>query len=159
MNLTAYNADGNLDRMDRVLYGDWVIDDYMVASTQDLVTIRFADVLLMGAELKEDASLINRVRARAGLAPIEAYSPTALQNERRWELAFEGLRYYDLLRWGIAGQALNAQNGTAVLDRNLPSTINLGDQAAKITATGGFMPIPVAEINLAEGQLTQTPGW
>lgn len=55
----------------------------------DLVLIRFADVLLMQSELKEDVSGINRVRARAGLAPIGAYSLTALQNERRWELALK----------------------------------------------------------------------
>jgi hypothetical protein len=158
INLTAYNSSRELDRMDRVLYGDWISNDYMLSSTQDLVTMRFADVLLMAAELKNDAAPLNKVRARAGLEEVE-YSLTALQNERRWELAFEGLRYYDLLRWGIAGEALAAQNGVSVLNSNIPATMELGDQAAKITATGGFMPIPVAEIELAKGQLVQTPGW
>ena len=40
-------------------------------SIHDLVLIRFADVLLMQSELKEDVSGINRVRSRAGLEPIE----------------------------------------------------------------------------------------
>jgi len=159
INLTARNAAGDIDLMDRVLYGDWVINDYMLYSTQDLVTMRFADVLLMAAELKEDAAPLNRVRTRAGLTPIAAYSTEALRNERRWELAFEGLRYYDLLRWGIAGAALDRQNGVEVLNANLPAKMELGDQTAKIAATGGFMPVPVAEIDLSMGVLVQTPGW
>ena len=51
-------------------------------SIHDLVLIRFADVLLMQSELKEDVSGINRVRSRAGLEPIGTYSLAALQNER-----------------------------------------------------------------------------
>ena len=159
ISLYAIDADGKVDLMDRVIYGDYVSNDYMLSSTQDLVTMRFADVLLMGAELKEDASLLNRVRARAKLEPVTAYSLTALQNERRWELAFEGLRYYDLLRWGIAGGALAGQNGVSVRNRNIEETMDLGDQAGRLSATGGFMPIPTEEISLSNGVLVQTPGW
>ena len=64
----------------------------------DLIHIRFADVLLMQSELKEDATGLNRVRARSNLAPI-AYSLEAIKNERRWEFAFESIRWWDLLRW------------------------------------------------------------
>lgn len=140
------------------LFGDAVNDDYQINNTQDLVLIRFADVLLMAAELKEDAAPLNRVRTRAGLGSV-AYSETALRNERRYELAFEGQRYFDLLRWGIAGQALNAQNGVDVKNDNAAGKMDLGDQAKRITETGGFMPIPQAEIALSNGVLVQTPGW
>lgn len=151
--------DGSFVNYSKEMFGDAVNDDYQINNTQDLVIIRFADVLLMGAELKEDVSLINQVRARAQLTPISSYSTAALRNERRWELAFEGIRYFDLLRWGIAGEALNSQNGTEVKDDMVSNRIELGDLAKRIKETGGFMPIPQEEISLSNGVLQQTPGW
>ena len=68
-------------------------NNFQLSNIHDLVLIRFADVLLMQSELKEDASGINKVRARAGLPAINGYSLQALQNERRWEFAMEGLRF------------------------------------------------------------------
>ena len=62
--------------------------------------IRFADVLLMQSELTGTVDGINKVRERAGLPALTAYSLAALQNERRWELAFEGVRWNDMRRWG-----------------------------------------------------------
>src|SRR5690606_19109241 len=51
-----------------------------------------------------------RGRASVGLPPITETHPdelrTLLRRERRIELAFEGLRLWDLLRWGIADQVL-----------------------------------------------------
>ncbi len=136
-------------------------------NTQDLVMIRFADVLLMAAELKGDAAPLNQVRARVGLPPV-AYSLEALQNERRWELAFEGIRWFDMLRWGLdyAGAALNSQNGVPVTNSHSAkgevidvTTINYGDQAAQLRRTGGFFPIPQEEIEKSGGVLVQTEGW
>lgn len=140
-------------------YGaDLVLNDYQIVNTQDLVMIRFADVLLMAAELKEDAAPLNLVRARAGLGDV-AYSLQNLQNERRWELAFEGIRYWDLLRWGIAGETLATQDGIAVLDEKIPTTMDLPNQVARVAETGGFMPIPENQIALSGGVLEQNPGW
>ena len=71
--------------------------------------MRFADLLLLCAEALNESKdapdaevykYVDMVRERAGLTPLAAYTDRALQNERRWELAFEGSRYYDLLRWG-----------------------------------------------------------
>lgn len=140
------------------MFGETVNDDYQINNTQDLVVLRFADILLMAAELKQDAGPLNLVRARAGLGNV-AYSETALRNERRWELAFEGIRYYDLLRWGIAGEALNAQNGIEVKNDNAVAQISLGDLAKRVNETGGFMPIAQRQISLSGGVLKQTPGW
>lgn len=141
-----------------MMYPGIVDSDYQINNTQDLVIIRFADVLLMAAELKEDAGPLNEVRSRSGLPPV-AYTLENLQNERRWELAFEGLRYYDLLRWGIAGEALAKQNGVAVKNDNIDDTMDLGDVATRIKETGGFLFIPPIQIELSNYVLTQTQGW
>ena len=98
------------------------------------------------------------MRSRSGLPPV-AYTLENLQNERRWELAFEGLRYYDLLRWGIAGEALAKQNGVAVKNDNIDDTMDLGDVATRIKETGGFLFIPPIQIELSNYVLTQTQGW
>ena len=65
-----------------------------LVQTTDLIHIRFADVLLMHSELTETADGINMVRERSHLAPV-SYSLENLKNERRWELAFESVRWFD----------------------------------------------------------------
>lgn len=141
--------------------GESVNTDYQLNNTQDLNVIRFADVLLMAAELKEDAGLLNQVRKRAGLDDV-AYSLENLRNERRWEFAFEGLRYYDLLRYGLdyAGAALDKKNGVSIKNANEDGHKDVGSNiASRVKATGGFMPIPQEEISLSNGVLKQTQGW
>lgn len=80
--------------------------------------MRYADALLMAAEAynksSNDAQAIielNKVRVRAGLTPT-AIGGTALFDlivvERQKELAFEGSRFYDLVRWGMAATELNS---------------------------------------------------
>jgi hypothetical protein len=58
----------------------------------------------------EAYGLINQVRARAGLAPIDASTPGTFQQkllrERRVELAFENHRWPDLRRFGVAQQTM-----------------------------------------------------
>ena len=78
--------------------------------------IRYADVLLMAAEAYNKAAndnkargYLNQIRQRSSLPDVNA-SGTALFNaivtERQLELAFEGVRYTDLVRWGLAQQEL-----------------------------------------------------
>jgi hypothetical protein len=84
--------------------------------------IRYADVLLMLAETyiqqgstgAEPLALINQVRARVNAVPYltlgdQANAMKILMRERTLELAGEQVRYFDLLRWGIAKQAINAE--------------------------------------------------
>jgi len=127
----------------------------------DMVMIRFAEVLLMQSELKEDVSGINKVRSRAGLAPIGSYSLKALQNERRYELTFEGVRFNDIRRWHIAAAALEKQTGVKIYTSGTESnnTAHNGGYAARYNATAGFMKIPETQISLCNGQLEQNAGW
>jgi len=86
-------------------------------SPQDFYVIRYADVLLMRAEALVQAAgydesevigLVNEVRDRVNMPKVEDVEGTGLtpgelmdviKHERRVELAFEGLRYFDLIRW------------------------------------------------------------
>jgi len=118
--------------------------------------IRFADVLLMGAELGSSHAqdYLDQVRSRVNLPSV----PVTLDNikaERNHELAFEGLRYYDLLRWHDAEAAFAKV-------KNIP--IETGGGATTMTInfrpeTRGFMPIPQSEIDLSNGGIVQNAGW
>ena len=136
--IMAYSTDAAGNKtiepvFEKIMYGadGWINDNLMqTGSIHDLVLIRFADVLLMQSELKEDVSGINRVRSRAGLEPIGTYSLAALQNERRWELCFEGTRWNDIRRWHIAADALERQTGAKVYtngaeSRNVAQNLSL----------------------------------
>lgn len=125
---------------------------------QDLVIIRFADVLLMQSELKGNAEGMNKVRARAGL-PAVAYSLENIQKERRHELCFEGVRWNDIRRWHIAGQALSQQNNTAMNNVGRDVVMRDGRYVERYEATEGFFPIPAAQIRLSAGVLSQNAGW
>lgn len=129
----------------------------------DLIHIRFADVLLMQSELKEDATGLNRVRARSNLAPV-GYSLQAIKSERRWELAFESIRWWDLLRWSgpsldEAGDALNKQQGFTLLNAGIEVPMVSFDYKARLKQTQGYWPIPQIEIDLSGGLFEQNPGW
>ena len=157
----AYNVnkDGEWANYSVFLYG--AEKNMQLDNMQDIVIIRFADVLLMHSELSETVDGINAVRERAGLEPIGGYSLEALKKERRYELAFEGLRYHDILRW--AGKS-NLQEAKAIIDaQNGVSVINNGVQETKTmnfrVETGGFVQIPSREILLSDGVLKQNPGW
>jgi len=119
--------------------------------------IRYADVLLMAAEIGANVSYLNEVRNRVGLTPIGAYSEDALFEERRMELSLEGIRYFDLLRRGLT-----------VAEAELTTVGEMGpnytDDASTYdvtfnTATRGFLPIPQTEIDLSNGTLVQNDGY
>lgn len=139
-------------------------DHFCYTNATDVILIRFADVLLMQSELNESVDGINKVRARSGLAPIANYSLEALQNERRYELCFECLRWYDLLRWSgpsleYAGKMLNRKNGFKIVNEAKVADMPYYDYAARLKETQGYWPIPQDEIDKSEGVLTQNPGW
>lgn len=162
----SYNSDGTINELynnftsSTEYYGDGESDDFQISHEVDLNIIRFSDVLLMQSELSGTSDGMNKVRNRVGLGPV-SYSETALRNERRWELAFEGTRWGDIRRWRIAENALSDQLGSAIYNRGVPTVMK--DQgagyAARYDVTKGFMPIPSSEIDLSNGVLHQNPGW
>jgi len=119
--------------------------------------IRYADVLLMAAELgSPNAQLyLDDVRERVELPSV----PATLENiyrERRLELSLEGIRYFDVIRRGLsyaAQELTHSERG--------PNYV--GDQAIfNVTfnsATKGFLPIPQSEIDLSNNVLQQNDGY
>lgn len=164
----AKDNDGNektYNCFETVMYGatGWEggEDNLQLANIHDLVLIRFADVLLMQSELKESVTGINLVRERAGLDPIASYSLTALQNERRWELAMEGIRWNDIRRWHIAAAALSKQQNVKCYynGNEDTNTAHGGGYAARYNATAGFFKIPETQVSLSEGGIQQNAGY
>ena len=130
--------------------------NFQLNNTQDIILIRFADVLLMGAELDSPnaQAYLDRVRSRAGLQSVPATLDN-IKKERRFELAFEGVRYYDLLRWHDERLITENQTDIQIYDRRVPVKKSITYRPE----TGGFLPIPLTEIQLSEGVLTQNAGW
>ena len=146
---------------------DLVSNEVKTADRTDLIHIRYADVLLMLDELQGTVDGMNQLRRRAGLQPYSSYSFEKLQKERRYELAFEGMRYTDLRRWypKDAGKIINdSQVGAYMWHQG--KLIEKGWQNVSGTSiekryneTRGFWMIPPTQIVLSEGVLEQTPGW
>ncbi|HEX8039561.1 MAG TPA: RagB/SusD family nutrient uptake outer membrane protein [Chryseosolibacter sp.] len=153
-------------------------------SALNVPIIRFADVLLMAAEaevelgnLETARGYVNQVRERAansivmnGASPaanyvIDTYNTTwtdqamardAVRFERKLELAEEGHRFYDLVRWGIAEPVLNAY--LAYERTKVPATPFSG--AVFNAGKDELLPIPQREIDiLGADVLQQNPGY
>lgn len=106
-------------------YFDWTMGDNF-QSGLNIIMFRYADVLLMYAEACNETGKITEaqwnvsiraIRDRAGFESAAALDypasksqselRTIIRNERRVELAMEGLRWYDIKRWKIGQQVLN----------------------------------------------------
>jgi starch-binding outer membrane protein, SusD/RagB family len=103
---------------------------------------------------------VNGTKYKIGLYPAfanQAEAREALRRERRMELAMEGYRYFDLLRWGIAAQVLNAH--TAYEKNKMGAYVG----AEQFTEKHKLYPIPSVEIELSRvngvAQLKQNPGY
>ncbi|MBR5928937.1 MAG: RagB/SusD family nutrient uptake outer membrane protein, partial [Prevotella sp.] len=140
----------------------------------DIVLLRLADVMLMHSELTGNADMMNKVRARVGL-PATSYSWENIQNERRFELAGEGLRYNDLRRWSgkdggsscLAATALQKQDGSRVNYCGAWTVMRHGagvggsSWAQRYADTDGFLPKPPSQIAIVNDPalLSQNKGW
>ena len=140
----------------------------------DIVLLRLADVMLMHSELTGTADQMNKVRARVGLEPI-TYSWQNIQNERRWELAGEGLRFNDLRRWSgkeggtgcLAAPTLEKQEGSRVNYTGVWTVMHHGagvggsSWAQRYADTDGFIAKPPQQISIINDPeiLKQNKGW
>lgn len=163
------------------------------AAVVDRILIRYAEVLLTYAEAKfelegsiSDADLnatINALRTRAGFAIklTNAFVSTnnlsmreEIRRERTVELALEGFRYDDLMRWKTAETVLpNELLGAKYIDTDWPGTnpasLNLNVDKVLVVepvATRRFAPnrdylypVPFNEITLSDGNVKQNAGW
>lgn len=149
---------GGSPRLVSIFYLQYPSQDNMQHwNMQDDVLIRFADVMLMAAELGSPNALtyVNDIRDRANLGPVASVTPAVIKAERRHEFIGEGLRYFDLLRWHDVEAAFAVATNLPVFTTGEPTTY----VASYRPETGGFLPIPETEISLSEGVLEQTPGW
>ncbi len=139
--------------------------------------IRYADVLLMYAEatlgLGDEATAktyINKVRTRAGLGEVGTYSikingteiaaPTVeqcLRHERRVELAMEGHRWFDLVRWeGVDGTGLKEHMDAYAKTESANAQSHI---TSFIKGKHELFPIPQEEIQLNPTTMDQNPGY
>ncbi len=159
----AVNPDVQKGTLDNPMQGDHYEDFYLM---------RYSDVLLMLTELTGDASYMNQVQRRAGV-PETPYSLKAVQDERRWEFTFEGIRFNDMRRWSgadnhsessYAAKALQAQAGKQVVVKgNTANKVTMRHMtcswAKRYADTQGFLAKPQSQITLMNGALKQNPGW
>ncbi len=136
--------------------------DFQTQNSQDYVLMRYADVLLMIAELggvpsKSAQEALDEVRSRAGMASVPVTFENVM-NERALELAFEGIRYWDLLRQGVnvLADAVCACEGT-VQNAGLNATVKYN--RSNIIEKNGLFQIPTNQIVLSNYTLKQNPGW
>lgn len=168
------NEEGNLPYgcygLVRLKHGAWVDetpgeDFHTIGETNYRIT-RYADVLLMAAEAynrkssPDDAKAleyINPVRDRAQMPDLTSTGDQLFEDiktERRLELAFEFIRFQDLIRWGDAADVL------ADIGKQIP----LGDETYLDNPDAGFkernwlLPFPEAEISVNEN-IIQNKGW
>lgn len=141
--------------------------DFQIANHQDYVIIRYADVLLMAAELgsANAQNYFDEVRKRAyttseGLSSSYSQLPPTKENilqERRFEFAFESINYWDLLRQGVDYAADKLALEANVFSGGAADVISI--RADRIRATRGLSQIPNNQITLSNGVLKQNPGW
>ena len=153
--------------------------DHASRSPLNYRLMRLSDVMLMYAEAALESgkdlgvakTMLENVRSRAraqstlanalpAFPGYRGYSDNveslrdAIRHERRVELAMEGHRWFDLVRWGIAAQVMDKDNGTYA-SRETPEA--RAEMASFVPGKHELFPIPSEEINL--NPMEQNPGY
>ena len=117
-------------------------------SGKNLRILKYSDILLISAEAafklgNSGAALtqVNTIRNRAGLPSALTVSLQSIWNERRWEMAMEHDRWFDLVRTGQAQSAMAANGKTFIV------------------GTMEVFPIPQEQITASDGRLIQNNGY
>ncbi|MFV0327189.1 MAG: RagB/SusD family nutrient uptake outer membrane protein [Bacteroides xylanisolvens] len=156
--------------------------DAFYGSSKNRIEMRYADVLLFKAEALielgrsgEALPIINQIRERAGkstnMIPYatnigvglytdgvnctwnQDFARQALRWERRLEMALENSRFFDLVRWGIAGETLNAFYNKEKSARIYYSSAHFDE------GTEEYCPIPQNQIDFSQGLYTQNKNY
>ncbi|MBC7949316.1 MAG: RagB/SusD family nutrient uptake outer membrane protein [Chitinophagaceae bacterium] len=181
---SAFAAKKGFSKTDQTING---------AATLDRILIRYAEVLLIYAEAKfelngniSDADLnltVNALRTRVGFAPklTNAFVTTnnlsmreEIRRERTVELALEGFRYDDLIRWKTAETVLPKEllgakfiaaewvgTNEASLNLNADKVLIVEPASTRQFRTDRdyLYPVPFNEITLSGGNVVQNPNW
>lgn len=110
--------------------------------------LKYSDVILIRAEAGyqlgntgEAQDMVNQLRTRAGLPEITGITLQQIYNERRWEMAMEYERWFDLVRTGQALSAMAADGKTFIPGKH------------------EVFPIPAPQITASGGRLIQNNGY
>lgn len=128
------------------------------ASASNIILLRLADFILLKAEAMNELGqagsevLVNQIRSRVNLPAVAATTQDKMrliiEKERRLELAFEGIRWFDLIRTGRAIEVMeNVRGGSGQLL-----------YAGKLQDYKLLWPIPQEQRDL-NSKLTQNPGY
>lgn len=176
--IRAYDAEGDLERLNQsVVYYTTTWSNYypsnkyafmfkMRSEVNSIIKIRLADILLLKAEalanlggaanLQEATGIVNQIRSRVKLSNLTAAQTAssetllnAILHERRLELAFEGQRWFDLVRFGKVEEVMNSLNSR---DEGRLPLRRVFDQNSYL------LPIPQSAIDL-NNNLVQNPGY
>ena len=142
------------------------------ASGLNIIMMRYADVLLMYAEAMLEQNKLTEavwnqtvrpIRERAGFTAAKALDfpagksqaelRTILRNERRSELAIEGLRWYDIMRWKAGSQYFTGKPEGASFAVDLGATYKFDESRDYLFA------VPQTQIDLNGNLLPQNPGY
>jgi hypothetical protein len=140
------------------------------------IELRYAEVVLNYAEASMElgdiaaaSTHINMIRSRTGLPDFTGDITEALRHERKVELAFEEIAWFDIRRWKILEERLSPEISSAGIDiletRHLDGTVTttwqqINAQMLNNVVEGNMKWIPIAraETNRAP-QLVQNPPW
>ncbi|BAV08213.1 Starch-binding associating with outer membrane [Filimonas lacunae] len=130
------------------------LNDFYIMRLPDIMLLK-AEALVKNNDITGAMALVNAVRERVHLgeksATTAADAETIIANERRMELAFEGHRWFDLVRTGKAIQVMSAQQGGIV--NGVQNQLHYNVQPYRL-----LMPVPQNQIDLNPA-LIQTPGY
>ncbi len=116
---TTKTGYGCIKFFDKTNPDKYTVNAYDISTDDNVILMRYSEILLMYAEAMMELgggnttdtqalSAVNRIRERAGLSSLSGSLDRELvRKERRFELAFEGFRLFDLHRWKIAEEVMN----------------------------------------------------
>ena len=165
--IAAFDQEGDTERKNQtIVYADVIWSNHYPSKGypfmykyrskfHSFLKIRLADILLLKAEAfveqgnaAEATTLVNRIRTRAKLPSLATVTADDVLNERRLELAFEGHRWFDLVRTGKVFEVMNTLNSRDA--GRLPMN--------EVTEERTVLPIPQPQIDKNPSML-QNPGY